>query len=66
MALFHRSKGGPDPYLPFKNLAFAFGAALAVAGFALERDWLVTAAIGILAVTLIGAKIARSRHPPDD
>lgn len=47
-------------------LAFSVGAALAMVGIAIEREWLVTLAIVLMAAVMIASRIARSRRPPAD
>jgi hypothetical protein len=59
-----RSRGGPDPFLTHKMVAFAAGAVLALAGIALDVGWLVTAAILVLVATMIITRIAAARRPP--
>jgi membrane protein implicated in regulation of membrane protease activity len=63
---FRRGRGGPDPHLDLKMLAFVVGAALALAGIAFEVAWLVTAAIVLMAAVMIGARILRAKRPPED
>jgi hypothetical protein len=45
-----RNRGGPDVWLPLKTALFIVGAAAAVAGMVLDRDWLITAAIVLLGI----------------
>lgn len=56
---------GPDIWLPLKMALFVVGAAAAVAGMALERDWLVTVAIVLLALGVI-LRFVRPRQGPDE
>ena len=58
-------RGGPDPHLGIKSIVFVIGAALALGGMVFEVGWLITVAIVLLAVALVGARIARGR-PADD
>ena len=44
---------GPDPWLPLKLALFGVAAATAIAGMALDRAWLINAAIGLLAIGLV-------------
>lgn len=48
-----RSRRGVDRFLDVKMLIFVIGAALGVIGIAREIDWLVYAAIAVLAVGVI-------------
>jgi len=59
-----RNRGGPDPYLAHKMVAFAAGAVLALTGIALEIGGLVTAAIVLLVATMLISRIAAARRPP--
>lgn len=54
-----RSRRGPDRFLPFKMILLALGGATAIAGFMLEIDWLVTAAVAPLVIGL-GLNFRRS------
>ena len=54
-------RGGPDPHLEIKSAIFVLGAGLAIVGMVYDIDWLITVAIVLLAVTLVGAWIARAR-----
>ncbi|MGD8277711.1 MAG: hypothetical protein PVH00_06780 [Gemmatimonadota bacterium] len=63
---FARSyRGGPDPHLRIKTAVFVVGAGLALAGMVYEMGWLISVAIALLAVALIGARIARARRDDD-
>lgn len=62
MVFLRRSRAGPDPHLQFKIFIFAVSAGLALTGIAFDIGWLVNVAIGLLVVTLIGARIARARR----
>lgn len=55
MAFFRasRERRGPDPHLNIKIAIFVIGAALGLAGIALNQRWFVYAAIGVLAVGVI-------------
>ncbi len=52
MGLFRPSREhyGPDPYYHWKAILFAIGAALGLGGIFTDHDWLVLAAIPVLAV----------------
>lgn len=63
MVFLRRTRRGPDPHQAIKSLAFAVGAVLALTGIAIERNWLVTAAIVVLGVTLVVTRILRGRDP---
>lgn len=56
-----RGRSGPDIWLPLKLALFVVAAAAAVAGMALRVDWLVTAAIVLLALGIL----LRFLHPRD-
>jgi hypothetical protein len=58
-------RGGPDPHLGIKTTVFVVGAGLALAGMVYAIDWLITGAIVLLAVTLVGARFARARRRED-
>jgi hypothetical protein len=66
---FHvsRTRRGPDPYLPFKQLIFAIGAFLAMIGIAIDRPWLVNIAIGVLLLGIVlrfaGIRRGRAKDP---
>jgi hypothetical protein len=66
MFFVRRNRRGPDPHLGLKTTAFTIGAALALAGMVFELGWLITAAIVLLAATLIGARVARARRSNGD
>lgn len=55
---------GPDVWLPLKMALFVTGAAAAVAGIALDRDWLINAALGLLALGFL-LRFLRPRQDPD-
>lgn len=57
-----RNRGGPDIWLPLKVALFIVGAATAVAGMVLQRDWLVTVAIVLLGIGFL----LRFLKPRDD
>lgn len=54
---------GPDVWLPLKMALFITGAAAALAGIALDRDWLVNAAIALLALGFV-LRFLRPRPEP--
>lgn len=56
---------GPDIWLPLKMSLFVAGAATALVGMALERDWLVTVAIVLLALGVL-LRFIRPRQGPDE
>jgi len=58
-------RGGPDPHLEIKTVVFVLGAGLAIVGMVYDVGWLITIAIVLLAVTLIGARVARARRAAD-
>lgn len=60
-----RNRGGPDVWLPLKVALFIAGAAAAVAGMALQRDWLITAAIVLLGVGFL-LRFVKPRGDPDE
>lgn len=57
---------GPDVWLPLKMALFVTGAAAAMAGIALNRDWLVNVAIGLLLLGFLLRFVGpRPGGPPD-
>jgi hypothetical protein len=58
-----RDRRGPDPFLNVKAILLALGGCLAVAGFMLRIDWLVTVAILPL---IIGLAVNFRRTSGDD
>ena len=63
-----RQRRGTDRWLELKLALFAIGAALALLGFALRREWLVDVAIGVLVVGFL-LRLLRRRAPenaPDE
>jgi len=59
-----RPRPGEDPYLRHKVALFTAGTLAAVLGIALERDWLVTVAIVILAIGIL-LRVLPRRGPPE-
>jgi len=59
-------RGGPDPHLGIKSVVFVVAAAIALGGMVFEVGWLITVAIVLLALALIGGRIARARHGSRD
>lgn len=66
MGLFRpsRERRGPDPYLNWKIGFFVAGAGTGITGMAMENDWLVGAAVVLLAVGV--ALRFLSREQPDE
>lgn len=58
-----RDRRGPDPFLNVKAILLALGGSLAVAGFMLRIDWLVTVAIIPL---IVGLAVNFRRTSGDD
>jgi hypothetical protein len=56
-----RERRGPDPYLHWKMLCFALGAAVALAGMITGIDWLILVAVAILVVG-IGLRFLRPKE----
>lgn len=50
---FRRDAAGEDRWLPVKIAIFVVGAVLAVAGIAFHQDWVVWAAVIVLAVGVL-------------
>jgi hypothetical protein len=65
MGLFRPSREhrGPDPYLDWKIGLFLAGAAMGIAGMALDRAWIIACAIALLA---IGALLRFLPRPEGD
>lgn len=55
---------GPDLWLPLKMALFVTGAAAAMAGIALHRDWLVNVAIGLLLLGFLLRFVGPREGPP--
>lgn len=61
-----RTRRGPDPYLPFKQLIFALGAFLAMLGIAIDRPLLVNIAIGVLVIGIVLRFVGMRRSREDE
>jgi len=59
-----RERRGPDPLLGPRMLLLAAGGVMAIAGFMLHFDWLITGAIVVLAIG-IGLSFRRTHDDPD-
>lgn len=59
-----RDRRGSDRYLIPKIILLAAGGTMAIAGFMLELDWLVTGAVVPLAIGL-ALNVWRSRESPE-
>lgn len=66
MIFASRDRRGPDPYLEWKVGTFVVGAALGIAGIALEARWLVWAALVVLGAGFVLAALGRWRGPDPD
>lgn len=68
MVLFRasRERRGPDPHLDLKIAIFSIGAILAMIGMALDNQWFIYAAIGVLAVGVILRLVALRREREDE
>lgn len=58
-----RERRGPDRFLDLKMILLALGGCIAIAGFMLGIDWLVTAAIFPL---VAGIALRLNRRPADE
>ncbi len=67
MGLFRpsRERYGPEPYYHWKVIVFTIGAGMGLFGMISNRDWLVLAAIPVLAVGVALRWFGR-RRPGDD
>lgn len=60
-----RKKRGPDPYLAAKIALFVLGAAVAFVGMAIDKQWVISVAIGILFVGFLLRFLPKDRTPPE-